>query len=185
MISLTLTNEAVHDKVSDLGLSVFIGNFKRVKKLLKKKDINSRFTNNDSLLHICAHNEDSNMFYFLITHGCDYTHVNNNGDTCLHIIALVNNLYCLDVISRFNISKIINVVNKEGDTALHISIKNGFFHVFSVLLNAGADPHIKDAFDMDCFEMVDILKKKQKFYEEGTTVYSSMYDALMKGQASK
>lgn len=32
--------------------------------------------NDSSLLHICSHNEDPNMFYFLLNKGCDYTHIN-------------------------------------------------------------------------------------------------------------
>ncbi|SBS81020.1 conserved Plasmodium protein, unknown function [Plasmodium ovale curtisi] len=81
MISVTLTNDSVRDKLSDLGLCVFIGNLKRAKKLLKKNDINSKFTNDNTLLHICSHNEDTNMFYFLLSKGCDYKHINENGDT--------------------------------------------------------------------------------------------------------
>ncbi|CRG93477.1 conserved Plasmodium protein, unknown function [Plasmodium gallinaceum] len=179
MISITLTNDSVHDKISDLGLSVFIGNIKRTKKLLKKNDINSKFMNNNNLLHICSYNEDANMFYFLLTNGCDYKHINDNGDTCLHIIALNNNLYCLDILCRNNIKDIINIKNKEGDTALHISIKNGFYRFFSLLIKYGADTCIKDNFDMDCYELVDLYRKKEKFYDCESNTYSNMYNLLM------
>lgn len=182
MISVVLTNEAVEDKISDLGLSVFIGNMKRVKKLLKKNDINSKFMNNNSLLHISANNEDANMFYFLISNGCDYQHVNDYGDTCLHIIAMNNNVYCLEVLCQYNIENIINKKNKEGDTALHLAIKNGFYNVCAMLLENGADALIKDDFGMNCYEIADILKKKEKFYDSGSVVFSNILNLVARSK---
>ncbi|SBT74874.1 conserved protein, unknown function [Plasmodium malariae] len=182
MISVTLTNNSVRDKLSDLGLSVFIGNLKRAKKLLKKNDINSKFMNDNSLLHICSHNEDANMFYFLLSKGCDHKHINANGDTCLHIIALNNNIYCLDILCRSYIKDIINIRNKEGDTALHISIKNGFFEFFSLLIKNGADAQIKDNFDMSSYELLDLYRKKEKFYECNSNKYTNMFNLLINMQ---
>ncbi|SBT32067.1 conserved Plasmodium protein, unknown function [Plasmodium ovale wallikeri] len=179
MISVTLTNDSVRDKLSDLGLCVFIGNLKRAKKLLKKNDINSKFTNDNTLLHICSHNEDTNMFYFLLSKGCDYKHINENGDTCLHIIALNNNIYCLEILCRNDIRDIINIKNKQGDTALHISIKNGFYKFFSVLLKNGADANVKDYFDMDSYELLDLYKKKEQFYDCSSSTYTDMFNLLM------
>ncbi|SCA48561.1 conserved Plasmodium protein, unknown function [Plasmodium ovale] len=178
MISVTLTNDSVRDKLSDLGLCVFIGNLKRAKKLLKKNDINSKFTNDNTLLHICSHNEDTNMFYFLLSKGCDYKHINENGDTCLHIIALNNNIYCLEILCRNDIRDIINIKNK-GDTALHISIKNGFYKIFSLLLKNGADANVKDHFDMDSYELLDLYKKKEQFYGYSSSTYTDMFNLLM------
>ncbi|EAA17721.1 hypothetical protein [Plasmodium yoelii yoelii] len=102
------------------------------------------FENDSSLLHICSHNEDPNMFYFLLNKGCDYTHINGNGDTCLHMIVLNNNISCLEVLCRYDIKDIINIKNKDGDTALHIAIKNGFYECFFLLIKKGADTNIKD-----------------------------------------
>lgn len=178
MISVTLANETVEDKISDLGLSVFIGNLKRVKKLLKKNDINSKFMNNNSLLHISANNEDADMFYFLLSNGCDFRHVNNYGDTCLHVLAMNNNVYCLEILCRHNIEDIINKKNKEGDTALHLAIKNGFYYFCALLLENGAKRDIKDDFDMNCWEIASILKKKEKFYDSGCTVFSKIYKLI-------
>ncbi|CAA9990229.1 conserved Plasmodium protein, unknown function [Plasmodium knowlesi strain H] len=179
MISVTLTNDSVRDKLSDLGLSVFIGNLKRAKKLLKNNDINSKFLNNNSLLHICAHNEDTNMFYFLLSNGCDYKHVNENGDSCLHIIALNNNVYCLDILCRNSIKEIIDLKNKEGDTALHIAIKNGFPEFFTLLIKYGANASIKDDFDMDAYELLDLYRKKEKFYDCNSSTYTNMFNFLI------
>ncbi|VWU51696.1 ankyrin-repeat protein, putative [Hepatocystis sp. ex Piliocolobus tephrosceles] len=175
MISVTLTNDSVHDKLSDLGLC----NLKRVKRLLKKWDINSKFLNNNNLLHICSQNEDENMFSYLLSKGCDYKHINTNGDSCLHIIALNNNICCLEILCKSDISDIINIKNKEGDTPLHISIKNGFYEFFSLLIRKGADLKIKDFFDMDSYELVDLYRKKEKFYDQNSNNYIKMYNLLM------
>ncbi|KOB89020.1 hypothetical protein PFDG_04071, partial [Plasmodium falciparum Dd2] len=97
MISLTLISDRVRDKLSDLAL----WNIKRTKKLLKKNDINSKFLNNNNLLQICSYNDDVEMFCFLLNRGCDFKHINDNGDTCLHIIVLPpTGIYCLDILAE-------------------------------------------------------------------------------------
>ncbi|CAD51122.1 hypothetical protein PFAG_02148 [Plasmodium falciparum Santa Lucia] len=176
MISLTLISDRVRDKLSDLAL----WNIKRTKKLLKKNDINSKFLNNNNLLQICSYNDDVEMFCFLLNRGCDFKHINDNGDTCLHIIVLNNNIYCLDILCRNNIKDIINIKNKDGDTALHISIKNGFYESFSLLLKYGVDILIKDDFDMDAYELLDVFRKKEKFYDSNCNKYSIMFNLLIK-----
>ncbi|GAW79654.1 hypothetical protein, conserved [Plasmodium gonderi] len=179
MITVSVTNDRVRDKLSDLGLCVFIGNLKRAKKLLKKSDINSKFMNNNNLLHICSHNENANMFYFLLSNGCDYKHINDNGDTCLHMIALNNNIYCFDILCRNNIKDIIDLKNKEGDTALHIVIKNGFYEFFTLLIKYGANTNIKDNYDMDAYELLDLYRKKEKLYDYNSNTYRNMLNFLI------
>ncbi|CAD2089147.1 ankyrin-repeat protein, putative [Plasmodium vinckei lentum] len=179
MISVTLTNDYVYDKLSDLGLCAFTGNMKRLKKLLKKNGINTKFTNDSSLLHICSHNDNPNMFYFLLSKGCDYTHINGNGDTCLHMIVLNNNISCLEILCRYDIKDIINIKNKDGDTALHIAIKNGFYECFFLLIKKGADTDIKDYFDMDSYELIDLYEKKEKLYDCYSSTYANMFNLLV------
>ncbi|VEV55678.1 ankyrin-repeat protein, putative [Plasmodium vinckei vinckei] len=185
MISVTLTNGYVYDKLSDLGLCVFTGNMKRLKKLLKKTGINTKFTNDSSLLHICSHNDNPNMFYFLLSKGCDYTHINGNGDTCLHMIVLNNNISCLEILCRYDIKDIIDIKNRDGDTALHISIKNGFYECFFLLIKKGADTEIKDYFDMDSYELVDLYEKKEKLYDCYSSTYANMFNLLASMRRSK
>ncbi|ETW31053.1 hypothetical protein PFFCH_01492 [Plasmodium falciparum FCH/4] len=68
----------------------------------------------------------------------------------------------------------------DGDTALHISIKNGFYESFSLLLKYGVDILIKDDFDMDAYELLDVFRKKEKFYDSNCNKYSIMFNLLIK-----
>ncbi|SCM20210.1 conserved Plasmodium protein, unknown function [Plasmodium berghei] len=175
MISVTLTNDYAYDKLSDLGLCVFTGNLKRLKKLLKKNGINTKFTNDSSLLHICSHNEDPNMFYFLLNKGCDYTHINvkeKNEKNGKNVIGYSN----YDV---YDIKDIINIKNNDGDTALHIAIKNGFYECFFLLIKKGADTNIKDYFGMDSYELIDLYEKKEKLYDCYSSTYANMFNLLV------
>lgn len=53
----------------------------------------------------------------------------------------------------------VNWLSRDGTTALHYAVKNGFTDVVKLLISKGADPSIREtATGMDCFDIAQVLQ---------------------------
>merc|ERR1712070_756149 len=93
-------------------------------------------------------NKNYEILQFLIDHNAiNFRDTDKNGNTILHTAVEKENHVAikiiLDFIKKNNLENIINIQNNNGDTALHISLKNNSGHVIAnLLIDYGADTSI-------------------------------------------
>lgn len=118
------------------------GNIKYIKKLLDTGiDINvSNFYGENSLMLSVFFNR-INVMHFLLKNGANINHRDNSGKTVLMISSQCNHIKITEELTKLCD---INAINNEGRTALMFAIGNNNSEIVNLLLNSGADPHIKD-----------------------------------------
>lgn len=67
------------------------------------------------------------------------------GTTMIHMASANNNVEVLQLLLVSASVEHVNVVNERGNTALHWSTMNGHVEATRVLIDAGADPNLKNA----------------------------------------
>ncbi|MGV2432228.1 MAG UNVERIFIED_CONTAM: ankyrin repeat domain-containing protein [Rickettsiaceae bacterium] len=119
----------------------------------------AKITNMDDMnpLHVAMSQKNQDIMLSLLKHGADINEADNIGNTTL-IKAI---LYYKDFVGfllgeRAN----PNIVNKNGENALHYAIKKGNMHVLKLLLEKGAvvdDSIIEVARESRNQEIIDLL----------------------------
>ena len=107
-------------------------------------------SHNSKLLLVALLEKNPDAAIFLAKHLHDVSH-KKHGKSVLHYIAHEFNTIprakeiVSAVLSRNDVRKFINdVEDYSGDTALHIATRNGNYELCAMLVNAGADPKIKN-----------------------------------------
>ena len=79
-----------------------------LKKSSKYMDLNYKFENGDTLLHLCVRHSVPHFIYkFLITHGINVNAQNNQGDTVLHLAAKYHKYKTIDFLIKMGASEYI------------------------------------------------------------------------------
>lgn len=115
---------------------------KLVKKLIKSGNINKKYRNDDSLLHIAVRNGSTKIVKMLINNDININAKNSNGDTPLHELAdsihlsknKLENIF--ELLMDDDIK--LNIKNKNGNTPLHIAILEMNFIIAKLLIEEGA-----------------------------------------------
>ena len=110
-------NEDIHQRDRKLLFEHFIScvEFSEYDKLyhwLKKSgkyiDLNYKFDNGDTLLHLCVrHSVPHYLIKFLIINGININGQNNHGDTALHIAAKNHKYKTIDLLIKMGASEYI------------------------------------------------------------------------------
>ena len=106
-------------------------------------DVNATSKHNKTALMIAYHNGNIDNIIVLLNAGANTDLCDDDGDTLLHYAASGD---CSKEILQIVIDhgSDVNATNKKNETTLMKACKKGNIDAMSVLLNAGADPHIAD-----------------------------------------
>ena len=115
---------------------------------IKHLKVNSRNPNGETVLHIACRMNDVTSAARLINAGAKTTKKDQNGDIALHIAVRNGNP---DIVKLFlpksgevQSSQLKDLVNNEGETALHIAASMGHAHIIKDLILAGWNPNVRD-----------------------------------------
>lgn len=99
------------------------------------------------------------------------------GNTILHLAVLESYDSFKKVLSRIECSEAqcINVQNREGDTPLHIAIKNNSLNKVRDLIEAGAKTNIRNKAGLDAVELAK-RESEPDIVEYLESVMISIYD---------
>ncbi|KAF7852056.1 hypothetical protein BT93_L0584 [Corymbia citriodora subsp. variegata] len=100
--------------------------------------INIRGPSGDSLLHVAAGNEKTDVLQALLEGICDKwltANVNYRGDTVLHVAAREGKIHTAELLLGYG--SILDMANDAGNTALHEAVKNGNYKLTDLLLHRG------------------------------------------------
>ncbi|KIE04718.1 hypothetical protein NF27_GF00010, partial [Candidatus Jidaibacter acanthamoeba] len=130
--------------VEKLFLASESGRVSRVKEILDKgTDINSKDFDKSTLLHQAITRRDLEMIKFLLDKGIDLNARNRNDDTPLHLAARRGYPEIVELLLK-NKNTDVNVVNVEGETALHDSLSTIHYDKIAPLLIAhGANVNVR------------------------------------------
>ena len=82
------------------------------------------------------------LFRYFVDKGTDVHQKTKDGDNCLHIAARKGHLYlCQTLIDDHGFDE--NIVNKNGQAALHHSAGSGNYELIRYFVDKGADIHKK------------------------------------------
>jgi len=113
-----------------------------VKLLIENGDnIHKKNNNGDSPFNTACRKGNVYIMSLLIRHGANTTTKNNNGDAPIQTLARYNNLNALksnqqDILKFFKSE--INYGNRDGDAAIHITSREGYFDFFKYLIDNNA-----------------------------------------------
>ena len=130
-------------------------------------DINTKDKKGATPLHVACEYNRLEMVKWLLKRGADPTIIDELNGTPLHWAARDGNLKIVQTL--FTLSSIsnvgINILNREGDTALHLACKYAQFKIVQFLLKKDPDVFIQNQFGytpLHCAVLVnhfDIVKK--------------------------
>ena len=154
-----ISRKKMVDAINEVFDAFCVKNFSRISETFVKYkiDIKTVDPNGCTLLwdvgtFIIVHNSSRrnrniiNCMQFLIDHGADVNHLNNFGETVLHLVVGVDrhNPEAVEMLIRNGAD--VNCVNNDGDSPLTIAIgsfRDNYPEVITPLLKAGADPYLQ------------------------------------------
>ncbi|MCY4328544.1 MAG: ankyrin repeat domain-containing protein [Endozoicomonadaceae bacterium] len=150
-IDLLLKAGADVNAKNDFGINALhsaVGKYSEyVELLLQHMDIdqiNSTTHKGDTALHKACFVGDLHSVIKLIQYGADVCSKNHRRSTILHMATAGGHLVVVQYL-LYNIPSIdINDKNCYGDTALHVAGYNGDEEIFSLLIGAGANIHVRN-----------------------------------------
>ena len=93
-------------------------------------------------LHRSSKNGSYELFAYLAEMGADIHLETNDGKNCLHIAALEGHLNLCNVLIKKHKFE-VNLADKSGLTALHLSAENGNYELVTSFADMGTDIHLK------------------------------------------
>ena len=97
-------------------------------------------------LHLALQTKQENTIKAILSFGPEIVTKDSKGNTPLHLAILLNNYDIIETV--LNLSKhdpkIVNAVNKQKCTPLHLSVDNGDYRVTELLLTSKADIYCRD-----------------------------------------
>lgn len=118
-----------------------------VKTLLTRNaDVKLANTNGLTPTMLAARNGKPEVLKYLLDNGANVNETTNKDETTLHFAAAGNHLDCVNVILNVkDSSKLkINYTDRDRNTALIMASKKGNTRIIERLLQAGANPNVKD-----------------------------------------
>lgn len=140
------TNLADENGFTPIHLSVeeSVGEVKILELLTKSDDINNFKQDDKSLLHLLIEKKgDLKTFKWLIEKGANLHAVDKDGCNILHYAAQFGRADIVEyLIGHHDIKEIINKQDNNGNTPLHLSVKEGFYDITQMLLRHGSGVNI-------------------------------------------
>lgn len=132
-------NTALH-----LAVEESRGELKILELLSKSDDINNFKKDDKSLLHLLIEKQgDLKTFKWLIEKGANLHAVDKDGCNILHYAAQFGRLDIVEyLIDHGKVDEIINEQDNNGNTALHNSVKGGFYDITDMLLRSGSKVNV-------------------------------------------
>ena len=112
-------------------------------------DVNAKSKNNTTALMRACQKGNIDAINVLINAGADPNIVDANINTCLHHVAGL--YFCKDVLQAIiSYGVDVDATNNNNETALMKACSKGNIDAVNILLNAGADPNVVDAYGDTC-----------------------------------
>jgi len=146
-----------NDGESILHWAAVNGNLSVISFALQFCDVNATTNNGCTPLHLaCCISKDKSVPEFLHAQGADPLILGNNGSSILHLAAEKGNLSVISFALRFCD---VNLRNEDGKTPLHWGVTGeASIDAFQLLLDAGADPDIRDNNNKTVIDIVERIK---------------------------
>jgi hypothetical protein len=109
------------------------------------------------------------LILLMLINGADYTiQTNFNGHTAIHEAIARNNYWAIKVFCQ---CCNLNILNRDGDTPLHLAIKLGNYEFVKMLVKAGADYSIQNNEDLSALKLAENfcikeIKPPQELFNE-------------------
>eukprot|EP01057_Protomagalhaensia_wolfi_P000566 Protomagalhaensia_wolfi_Nauph_80__565@NODE_131_length_3502_cov_610_941092_g99_i0_p2_GENE_NODE_131_length_3502_cov_610_941092_g99_i0NODE_131_length_3502_cov_610_941092_g99_i0_p2_ORF_typecomplete_len195_score37_60Ank_5/PF13857_6/1_3e03Ank_5/PF13857_6/3e09Ank_5/PF13857_6/0_00018Ank_5/PF13857_6/4_1e15Ank_2/PF12796_7/4_8e14Ank_2/PF12796_7/2e10Ank_4/PF13637_6/2_1e02Ank_4/PF13637_6/4_4e13Ank_4/PF13637_6/6_5e09Ank_3/PF13606_6/3_7e02Ank_3/PF13606_6/0_00054Ank_3/PF13606_6/6_9e05Ank_3/PF13606_6/1_6e08Ank/P len=172
-----------NDKYSKFADACYNGNVEKMRETLKKEGgknplqiVNKIDDKSDARLypiHRAAQKGKCDAIRFLLDNNADARALSRTGETPLHIAAFHKNTDAVIELLKSPAKEDVNTAEKEhGMTPLHMAIYRGAPDIVEILLQAGADPHIRDKQDQDCLSYAEFWSKQES---DGMTSPSAHY----------
>lgn len=174
---------------NELYLSVNSLNYKKVEKMFNRDilhqervpDINSKYKEGNTVLHISASKNFLEMSTLLIDLNASIDSTNNKQRTPLHLASMSNNIKIVDLLLSSGAD--INCMDYKNYTPLMYSTILGYDELTELLLVHNADVSIKNIYNETCFDNInnkstyDIFKKyfSQKEFDKFSSKYKRTF----------
>ena len=182
-------------KFGETALTLNIGFVKRDKEIVKilldaGADPNIVYVNSMTPLLYAASSNDNDIVELLVDAGADVNAKNRDGTNAF----MYGTPDILNILAKGNID--INFKDEEGKTYLHLAAERGLVPAVELLLDAGADPTIKDygktpdyySTQYGYTDITDMIKRAQKEknkYNFTTLDYYKKIKEIKKGGGSQ
>ena len=143
-----------NDGENCLHIAALNGHLNLCKKLINKHNLDLDMANNDgwAALHFSAANNSYKLVSSFAEMGSDIHLKTNNGENCLHIAALHGHLsLCKVLIDKHNFD--VRMADYDGWEALHFSVRNGSYELFTYLADIGSDILVKTNDRVNCLHI--------------------------------
>lgn len=115
-----------------------VNNHMAISMLLKhgSTSINAKDINGDTPLHIATRSKSVDAVRALLSSGCHVDICNNNKMTAIHEACKNNDIDVLSVFCECR-KDMVNVVDDDGNSLIHLAIKYGHYHTVEILMQWG------------------------------------------------
>ncbi|CAB0044511.1 unnamed protein product [Trichogramma brassicae] len=165
--------------IDELGFTHFhvaclTGCYDVVEKFLKLGQDANCFTENsvDPPLHLALIHNRKEVLRLLLEYKADPNLLNTNELAALHIICKksIDDYVLANMLFEFSHDQYkplqVNVLDKSGDSLLHVALSRERDHLFRLLLRNGADPNLANAEGLTPLQMICQEKNADKLLEE-------------------
>ncbi|XP_072017055.1 transient receptor potential cation channel subfamily A member 1-like [Amphiura filiformis] len=138
-LGATVNLKNKQDKQSPLHFAARYGRFNSCKRLLDRIGpyiINDTDGKGMTALHIAAWNGHSKVIQLLMLRGA-LLHRDHEGRTPLHLSSMAGNIDCMRILLSTH-SYLLDQVDRQGESALHVAAREGQAKAVGYLLTAGA-----------------------------------------------
>ena len=148
----------IHPKTNDgincLHIAAQQGNLNLCKVLIDKHkfDLDMADDYGWTSFHRSSKNGSYELFAYLAEMGADIHLETNDGKNCLHIAALEGHLNLCNVLIKKHKFE-VNLEDKSGLTALHLSAENGNYELVTSFADMGTDIHLKTNAGLNCLHI--------------------------------
>ena len=186
----------IHLKTNNSGnllhIAAFAGHLNLCQLLVEKHNFDVNMTEHLgwTALHFSVHNGSDELVTYFIDMGTDINLKTNDGENCLHIAALYENLnLCKMFLEKYKFD--LHMTDNEGCTALHKSALSGSCKLFSYFAKMETDINLKINDGKNCLhiaaikgklKLCQLLVKKHKFdvnmadYDGWTALHCSVHN---------
>ncbi|XP_076373910.1 uncharacterized protein LOC143258599 [Tachypleus tridentatus] len=141
--NIDLTVELVDKRFTKLHKACWIGNEDKVKKHIKKIDVNSRDNENRLPLHLATAQGHKSIVEYLIAHKALIDVIDGDGRTPLMKAVECYHAHIVEFLLACGANG--NLSDKYGDTSLHLAVKTGQPEVAFTLLKQRVDVNARNA----------------------------------------
>ncbi len=121
-------------------------------------------------LHCAAMHGYQNAVLLLMYAKAPLDRKDDDGNQPLHLAAVNGHADCVKALLYFaehaGIGLNVNEENKDGDTALHLTVRYYYKDIIQILLNYNANPSLKNKHGSNAFELTESLSVRQALNEK-------------------